>query len=49
VTAPAVLTGVNATLARGGTISGHVTSAATGLPLPNIYISASGGDDSGND
>ncbi len=47
VTAPAVLTGVNATLARGGTISGRVTSAATGLPLANISVSASGADGSG--
>lgn len=42
VTAPAVRGGINATLAPGGTIRGTVTSAATGLPLSGISVSASG-------
>ena len=49
VTAPALTAGINATLANGGKISGRVTSAASGLPLSNISVSASGADDSGND
>jgi 5-hydroxyisourate hydrolase-like protein (transthyretin family) len=47
VTAPSTLTGVNATLARGGTITGRVTSAATGLPLINMSVSANGAGGSG--
>jgi hypothetical protein len=42
VTAPSLRTGINATLAPGGKISGTVTSAATGLPLAGISVSASG-------
>jgi len=49
ITAPAVTSGVNATLAKGGKISGRVTAAATGLPLSNISVSASGAGGSGND
>jgi 5-hydroxyisourate hydrolase-like protein (transthyretin family) len=47
VTSPAVMSGVNATLANGGKISGHVTSATTGLPLVNMSVSASGTGGSG--
>jgi 5-hydroxyisourate hydrolase-like protein (transthyretin family) len=49
VTAPALMNGVNATLANGGKISGRVTSAATGLPLVNMSVSASGAGGSGTD
>jgi 5-hydroxyisourate hydrolase-like protein (transthyretin family) len=42
VTAPAVLSGVNATLARGGGISGRVIEAVTNLPLGSMYVYASG-------
>ncbi len=41
-TAPTVVSGVNAVLARGGEIRGTVTDATTGLPLSGIYVSASG-------
>ncbi len=47
LTAPNLRSGVNATLVRGGAISGLVTSAATGLPVSGISVSAygeSGGD-----
>ncbi len=47
VTAPALLSGVNATLANGGKISGRVTNANTGLPLINMAVSASGAGGSG--
>jgi 5-hydroxyisourate hydrolase-like protein (transthyretin family) len=47
VTAPAVRTGVDATLARGGQISGRVTDAGTGLPLVSVSVSASGRNGSG--
>ncbi|HMQ29603.1 MAG TPA: carboxypeptidase regulatory-like domain-containing protein [Chloroflexaceae bacterium] len=42
VSAPTVRGGINGTLAPGGRISGTVTSAATGLPLAGIAVSASG-------
>ena len=40
VTAPALLSGVNATLANGGKISGRVTNANTVLPLINMAVAA---------
>lgn len=42
LTAPALLDGIDAQLEVGGSITGVVTSAATGLPLPSISVYASG-------
>lgn len=42
VTAPTLRSGIDAALAPGGTIRGTVTSAASGLPLSGIQVSASG-------
>ncbi len=38
VTAPNLVTNTNAALARGGQISGTITSADTSLPLQSIYV-----------
>ena len=40
VTAPNVVTGINAVLARGGKISGRVTASDTGGPLSGIKVGA---------
>lgn len=42
LTAPTLVNGIDAQLDSGGTITGVVTSAATGLPLQSIQVSASG-------
>lgn len=42
VTTPGLVSGINAVLARGAQISGRVTSAVTGLPLPSIGVSVYG-------
>lgn len=42
LTAPTLASGIDAQLEPGGTITGVVTSAATGLPLQSIQVSASG-------
>jgi hypothetical protein len=39
VTAPNLASNINAALARGGQISGTITAADTGLPLPSISVS----------
>ncbi len=49
VSAPTVQSGINATLARGGSIGGKVVSAATGLPIVGAQVSANGPGDSGYD
>ncbi len=40
-----VTTGINATLALGGRISGKTTVHGTGLPLPDTYVEVYGADD----
>ncbi len=47
VTAPTLLDNIDAQLEPGGVITGVVTSASTGLPLPSISVYASG--DGGSD
>jgi hypothetical protein len=42
VTAPDTRANVNATLTRAATISGRITDATSGAPLPNISVSISG-------
>lgn len=49
LTAPDLRSAVNATLARGGSISGQVTSAATGLPISGVSVYASGQNGSDGD
>jgi hypothetical protein len=38
VTAPAATTGIDAELAKGAEILGHVTQAHTGVPLPEVFV-----------
>jgi len=40
VTAPGATSGINAVLARGGKITGRVTSEETGTPLEDVYVRA---------
>jgi hypothetical protein len=42
VVAPELRGGVDATLSPGGSIAGTITSAATGLPIGGIWVTASG-------
>jgi protocatechuate 3,4-dioxygenase beta subunit len=49
VASPSVRGGTNITLPRGGSISGRVTSAATGLPLSGMTVSVSGPGGGGYD
>jgi hypothetical protein len=49
VVAPELRTAIDATLSPGGSITGTITSAATGLPLGGIWVSASGEGGSDSD
>jgi hypothetical protein len=40
VVAPGTTTGIDAELARGAQILGHVTQANTGLPMPEVFVCA---------
>jgi len=40
VAAPGTTTGIDAELAKGAQISGHVSQASTGLPMPEVFVCA---------